>query len=133
MPEAKNKILNFTQNHKSVKIPFVIYADTESLLEKIQAWDNDPTKLFTSKINKHTAGDYSLFTHCSFDNNEKPRFLQRQRQCEKKTLTSDKETIEGKKPRKLTNNKSMKNLMNTKTTAMSEITAITQQNIGGTP
>ena len=51
----------------------------------------------------------------------------------KKTLTSDKETIEGKKPRKLTNNKSMKNLMNTKTTAMSEITAITQQNIGGTP
>ena len=41
MPEAWSKILKFTRNYKSMNIPFVIYADTESLLEKMQAWDNE--------------------------------------------------------------------------------------------
>ena len=33
-PEPRNKILKFAQNHKSMKIPFAIYADIASLLEK---------------------------------------------------------------------------------------------------
>ena len=33
-PEPRNKILKFAQNHKSTKIPFAIYADIASLLEK---------------------------------------------------------------------------------------------------
>ena len=41
-----DKILNFTQNHKSMKMPFVIFADTKSLLDKIQGCENDPTKYF---------------------------------------------------------------------------------------
>ena len=44
MPEGWKKILKFTQNHKSLKIPFVIYADTEFLLEKIYTCDKDSTK-----------------------------------------------------------------------------------------
>ena len=35
MPEALNKMFKFNQEHKSMKIPFVTYADTESLFEKI--------------------------------------------------------------------------------------------------
>ena len=34
IPEGRDKILKFTQNHKSMKIPFFIYADSESLLER---------------------------------------------------------------------------------------------------
>ena len=34
MLEAFNKMLKFNQEHKSMKIPFVIYAATESLFEK---------------------------------------------------------------------------------------------------
>ena len=34
-----------------MKIPFVICADMDSILEKIISSDNDPTKLFASKIN----------------------------------------------------------------------------------
>ena len=42
-----------------MKIPFAIYADIASLLEKnISVW-YDPTKTFTSKWNKHTV------IHCS--------------------------------------------------------------------
>ena len=61
MLEARDKILKFNQNYEFMKIPFIIYA--ECFLEKISSCDNNPTKLFTSKTNKHTPCRYSLFTH----------------------------------------------------------------------
>ena len=70
MHQARNKILTFTQNHKSMKIPFVINAVMVCLLEKICSCDNDQTRTFMSKTNKHTPFGYSLFPHCSFDNNK---------------------------------------------------------------
>lgn len=42
IPEAHNKKLNYNQDQKSIKIPFIVYADTESLPEKIHTCDNDP-------------------------------------------------------------------------------------------
>ena len=50
-----------------MKVPFIIYADLESLLEKINTCHNNPEKASITKINKHTPSGYSLFTHCSFD------------------------------------------------------------------
>ena len=35
MPEEDNKILRYNQGEKSMKVPFIIYADLEPLLEKI--------------------------------------------------------------------------------------------------
>ena len=35
MPEEDNKILKYNQGEKSVKVPFIIYADLECLLEKM--------------------------------------------------------------------------------------------------
>ena len=49
---------------KSMKVPFIIYADLESLLEKMSTCHNNPKKSSTTKINKHTPSGYSLFTHC---------------------------------------------------------------------
>ena len=34
MPEKYNKILNYNHGEKFIKVPFIIYADLESLLEK---------------------------------------------------------------------------------------------------
>ena len=67
MPEEHNKILKYNQGEKSMKFPFIIYADLECLLKKIHIYHNNPEKSFTTKINKHTPSGYSLFTHCSFD------------------------------------------------------------------
>ena len=50
-----------------MKVPFIIYADVESLLEKMNTGHNNPEKSSTTKINKHTPSGYSLFTQCSFD------------------------------------------------------------------
>ena len=67
MPEEDNKILKYNQGEKSVKVPFVIYADLESLIEKMNTCHNNPEKSSTTKINKHTPSGYLLFTQCSFD------------------------------------------------------------------
>ena len=67
MPEKDNKILKYNQGEKPMKFPFIIYADLESLLEKMNTCQNNPEKLSTTKINKHTPSGYSLFTQCSFD------------------------------------------------------------------
>ena len=67
MPKEDNKILKCTHGEKSIKVPFIIYADLESLLEKMSTCRNNPKKSSTTKINKHTRSDYSLFLHCSFD------------------------------------------------------------------
>ena len=50
-----------------MKVPFIIHADLESLLEKMNTCHNNPEKSSTTKINKHTLSGHSLFTHCSFD------------------------------------------------------------------
>ena len=67
MPEKDNKILKYNYGEKSMKVLFIIYADLESLLEKINTCHNNPEKSSTTKINKHAPSGYSLFTHFSFD------------------------------------------------------------------
>ena len=67
MPEEDNKILKYNHGEKSMKVPFTIYADLDSLLEKMNTCHNNPEKSLTTKINKHTQSGYLLFTHCSFD------------------------------------------------------------------
>ena len=42
MPEEYNKILKYDQDQKSMMILFVMYADMESLLNKIQTFDSNP-------------------------------------------------------------------------------------------
>ena len=67
MPNEDNKIIKYNEGEKSVRSPFIIYADLECLLEKINTCYNNPKELSTSEINKHTPSGYLLFTHCSFD------------------------------------------------------------------
>ena len=67
MPNEDNKIIKYIQGEKSIKSPFIIYADLECLLEKISTCYNNLEESSTTEINKHTPPSYSLFTHCSFD------------------------------------------------------------------
>ena len=67
MPEEYNKTLKYNKGEKSIRVPFIIYADLECLLEKMNTCYDNPEKSSTTKINKHSPSGYSLFTHCSFD------------------------------------------------------------------
>ena len=67
MPNENNRIIKYNQGEKSIRSPFIIYADLECLLEKISTCYNNLEESSTTEINKHTPSGYSLFTHCSFD------------------------------------------------------------------
>ena len=84
MPEEDNKILKYNQGDKSMKVPFIIYTDLESLLEKMNTCHNNSEKSSTTKINKHTPSGYSLFTQCSFDTTKNKLDYYRGKNCMKK-------------------------------------------------
>ena len=67
MPTKDNDIIKYNYGEKSMKLPFVIYADLECLLEKMSTCQNNLNKSSTAKINKHTSSGYSLFTPSPFD------------------------------------------------------------------
>ena len=67
MPNDNNKILKYKYGEKSMRAPFVTYADLECLLEKMHSCQNNPEKSYIEKRIKHTSSGYSLFTNCSFD------------------------------------------------------------------
>ena len=67
MPSEDNKIIKYNHGEKSIKSSFIIYADLEYLLEKMDTCYNNTNESSTTEINKHTPSGYSLFTHCSFD------------------------------------------------------------------
>ena len=49
----KDNILKHNHGEKSMKVSFVIYADTESLLAKIDKCHKNPRKSSTTKSSKH--------------------------------------------------------------------------------
>ena len=83
MPEKDDKILKYNQGEKSMKVLFIIYADLESLLEKMNSCHNNTENSSTTKINKHTPSGYSLFTHCSFDTTKDKLHYYRGKNCMK--------------------------------------------------
>ena len=60
----KGPSLKYHPGVKSMKNPFVICADIESLLRKMDTCTNNPSKSLSTQINKHEMCGYSLVTNC---------------------------------------------------------------------
>ena len=84
MPTKDNNANKYNHGEKSIKLPFVVYADLECLLEKMSTCYNNPEKSSTTKINKHTPSGYSIFTRCSFDKSKNKLNYYRDKDCLKK-------------------------------------------------
>ena len=61
-----NKKSKYNYREKSMRDLFIIYAELECLLEKMNACHNNLEKSSTDKINMHKLSGYSLYTNCSF-------------------------------------------------------------------
>ena len=68
MPSEDTKILEFNQYQKSDKAPFIIYADLECLIEKIDGRKNNPENSSATKVGEHNQSDFSMSTISSFKN-----------------------------------------------------------------
>ena len=84
IPIKDNNIIKYNQEDKSIKLPFVVYADLECLLKKMSTCQNNPNESSTTEINKHVPSGYSLFTHCSFDKTKNKLNHYRGKDCMKK-------------------------------------------------
>ena len=49
MSKKDNEVLKFNHGEKSMKVPFTIYADVESLFEKMSTSHNNPEKSSTAE------------------------------------------------------------------------------------
>ena len=52
MSKEYNKVLKYNHGEKSMKVLFIIYADLEPLLERMNTYHNNPEKSSTTKINQ---------------------------------------------------------------------------------
>ena len=84
MPTKDNNIIKYNQGEKSLKLPLIIYAGLECLLEKINTCYNNPEESSTTKIKKHTPSGYLIFTHCSFDKSKNKLNYYRDEDCMKR-------------------------------------------------
>ena len=84
MPTKDNNIRKYNHGEKSIKVPFVIYADLECLLKNRSTCINNPNESSTTKLNKHTPSSYSIFISCSFDESKNKLNYYRGKDCMKK-------------------------------------------------
>ena len=67
MPE-KGTMLRFKHHERSERVPFIIYADTEALIKKMQNCDPNPQNSYTKKHQKHEPISFSYYIKSFNDN-----------------------------------------------------------------
>ena len=83
MPSAGTKILEFNQYQKSDKAPFVIYADPECIIEKIDRCKNNPKNSSATRVSEHIPSGFSISTISSFRSIENKHDVDRGKDCMK--------------------------------------------------
>ena len=73
---------------KSDKVPFIIYADLESLIEKTDGCKNSPENSSTTKVGQHIPSGFSMFTISSFKSIEYKYDVYGGKDCMKKVCES---------------------------------------------
>ena len=59
--------LSFKNHHKKMDMPFVIYADFESIIKPLHTVQPNPMNCYTEKKQKHIPVSFCYFVKCSFD------------------------------------------------------------------
>ena len=60
------KLLQFNQYKKRDKLPFIVYADIECLIEKIDGRKKNAENSFTTKVREHIPSGFSMSTRSTF-------------------------------------------------------------------
>ena len=76
-----SKTFEYSNGEKSLKVPFVIYLDLESLLRKMGSCQNNPKKSYTDRKDKHKPSGFVWYLTCSFDSTKKKHGYFRGKEC----------------------------------------------------
>ena len=83
MPNKKLKV-EFCDGQYQFKVPFIMYADFESLLEPIQEPSKDPSGPWTTAINNHVPCGWCVYSKFAYGKVKNPLTLYRGKDCVKK-------------------------------------------------
>ena len=78
---AKDPILKFSNGQSQLKVPFVIYADFESILEPMATASNDPSIPHINHINKHIPSGFCTYSTFAYGEIKNPLKLYRGKDC----------------------------------------------------
>ena len=81
---TKNPIVEYSNGQHQFKVPFIMYADFESILESIQGASNNPTQSSTRGVNIHTPSGWCLHSKFAYRSVEKPTTQYRSPDCVEK-------------------------------------------------
>ena len=94
----KNDILQFEDYHKTLKVPFVIYADTEAIIEKVETCQPNPDRSASTPTTKLEVCGFGYKVVCEDDKYTKPTVIYRGKDAGKKLvecLLREEEEIRG--------------------------------------
>ena len=80
---SKTKLLEFNQFQKSDKVPFIIYANLECIIEKIDGCKKNPENSSTTKVSEHIPSGFSMYTISLFRSIEDKHDIYRRKNCMK--------------------------------------------------
>ena len=80
MPKENEKI-KYLPGYKSLKAPFIAFADLECLLEKVQYCQNNLDNSYTEKKSKQKPSGYAWSLICSFDDTRNKQYFYRGKDC----------------------------------------------------
>ena len=88
IPLEDTKILEFNQNQKFDKTPFIFYANLECLIGKIYRCKNNLESVSTTKLIEHVPSGFSMSTILSLKRIENNHNVYRVKDCMKKFCES---------------------------------------------
>ena len=80
MPGKRSKI-EFCDGQNQFKVPFIMYADFESILEPIQGPNPAPTGSYTSEVTKHSPSGWCIYSKFAYGEVKDPLKLYRGKDC----------------------------------------------------
>ena len=80
----RNPIVQYSDGQFQIKVPFIMYADFESILEPIQGPENNPRISSTRGINNHVPSGWCIHSEFAYGKVENPLKLYRGEDCVKK-------------------------------------------------
>ena len=83
MPKELEKI-KYLPGDKSLRVPFITYADLECLLKEVGSCQNNHENSYTEKKFEHKPSGYAWCSTCSFDDTKNTRYFYRGQDCIKK-------------------------------------------------
>lgn len=89
-------ILKFEHYERQMKVPFVVYADFESVLKPIDTTEPNPQKSYTNKTFKHLPYSFAYYIKCDYDDSLSKLVIYRGEDAAKefvKRLEADVKTI----------------------------------------